>query len=71
MIFYKVKVDRKCRLIIDDEEILVLEANIMTEVPLSKGEYIRKVADIEDDESFKENVLVLNHKRTELILLSN
>ena len=70
-VFYKVKVDRKCRLIIDDEEILVLEAKKLTKVPLPKGEYIRKVVDIEDDGNYKEDVLVMNQERAELIQLSN
>lgn len=69
-VLYKIKVDRKCHLIIDDEEIQVLEASKLTKVPLPKGEYIRKVVDYEDDNNYKEDVLVLEHDRAELIQLS-
>ena len=67
----KIKVDRRCRLIIDDEEIQVLDASKLTKVPLPKGEYIRKVVDIENDKNFNEDVLVLEHERAELIRLDN
>lgn len=70
-LFYKIKVDRKCRLLIDDEVMQVLEASKLTKVPLPKGEYIRKVVDVENDGNFKEDVLVLEHERAELIQLSN
>ncbi len=70
-VMYKIKVDRKCRLIIDDEEIQMLEAGSLTKIPLPKGEYIRKVVDVEDNNIFKEGVLVLNQERAELIQLSN
>lgn len=70
-VLYKIKVDRRCRLIIDDEEILVLDASKLTKVPLPKGEYIRKVVDIENDKNFNEDVLVLEHERAELIRLDN
>lgn len=67
-VFYKIKVNRKCHLIIDDEEIMVLEACKMAKVPLLKGEYIRKVIDVENEENFKEDVLKMEHERAELIL---
>ena len=70
-VLYKIKVDRRCRLIIDDEEIQVLDASKLTKVPLPKGEYIRKVVDIENDKNFNEDVLVLEHERAELIRLDN
>ena len=70
-VLYKIKVDIKCRLIIDDEEIQVLESSKLTKVPLPKGEYIRKVVDYENGNNFKEDVLVLEHDRAELIQLSN
>ena len=68
---YKIKVDRKCRLIIDDEEIQILEASKLTKVPLPKGEYIRKIVDFDDENIFKEDVLVLNQERAELVNLSD
>lgn len=70
-VLYKIKVDRRCRLIIDDEEIQVLDASKLSKVPLPKGEYIRKVVDIENDKNFNEDVLVLEHERAELIRLDN
>lgn len=70
-VLYKIKVDRKCHLIIDDEEIQVLDASKLTKVPLPKGEYIRKVVDYENGNNYKEDVLVLEHDRAELIQLSN
>lgn len=69
-VIYKIKVDKKCRLFIDDEEILVLEASRLTKVPLPKGEYIRKIVDYEDEGTCKEDVLQLDHERAELIVLS-
>lgn len=68
---YKIKVDRKCRLIIDDEEIQTLEPSKLIKIPLPKGEYIRKIVDIENCKNFKEDVLVLQHERAELIDLSH
>lgn len=70
-VLYKIKVDRKCRLIIDDEEIQVLDASKLTKVPLPKGEYIRKVVDIENEGNFREDVLVMDGEKAELIQLSN
>ena len=70
-VMYKIKVDRKCRLLIDDEEMRVLEPSKLTKVHLPKGEYIRKVVDYENGSNFKEDVLVLEHDRAELIQLSN
>lgn len=70
-VLYKIKVDRKCQLLIDDEEIQVLEASELIKVPLPKGEYFRKVVDVENNDNFKEDVLVLEHEKAELIQLSN
>ncbi len=70
-VIYKIKVDKKSRLMLDDEEIQVLEASKLTKVPLPKGEYIRKVVDFEDENNYKEDVLVLEGEKAELIRLSN
>lgn len=69
-VIYKIKVNKKCRLLIDDEEIQVLEASILTKIPLPKGEYIRKIVDYEDESVSKEDVLQLDHERAELIYMS-
>lgn len=70
-VFYKIKVDKKSRLMLDDEEIQVLEASKLIKVPLPKGEYIRKIVDFEDENNYKEDVLVLEGEKAELIRLSN
>lgn len=69
-LLYKIKVDIKSRLLIDDEEIQVLEASKLTKIPLPYGEYIRKIIDYEDENNFKEDVLVLDREKVELIHLS-
>ena len=69
MILYKVKVNRKCRLLIDDEEIMTLEPAKLTKVPLPKGEYVRKIVDYEDDTNYKEDILLLDQERAELLSL--
>lgn len=57
---YKIKVDKRCRLKIDDEEYQVLEASKLANISSLEGNYIQK--DIEDEELFKEYVLVLNQE---------
>ena len=51
--FYKIKVDKRCRMKIDDEEFRVLEASKLTDITLSEGEYIRKEAEVEEGLSSK------------------
>lgn len=64
---YKIKVDRKCRLLIDDEEVQILEAAKLTKISLPKAEYIRKVVDFENENIFKEDVLNLDKDKSEII----
>ena len=68
-ISYKIKVNKKCRLLIDDEEIQVLEPFVLSKIALPKGEYIRKVVDFYDTSNYSENVLELDRDRAELINL--
>lgn len=71
LFYYKITVDKKCRLIIDDKEIQELEASKITKIPLPKGKYIRKVVDFEKEENFKVDVLVMDGEEAEIIRLSN
>lgn len=68
-IYYKIKVNRDCRLYIDDEEIESLIANRVSKIPLPRGEYIRKVACVENDQIFDEAELILEQDKAELIYL--
>ena len=64
---YKVRVDRACRLMIDEEEIQLLEPSKLTKISLAKGEYLRKVIDINNDQIYNEAVIVLDHDKVDLI----
>ncbi len=64
---YKVRVDRACRLMIDEEEIQLLEPSKLTKIPLAKGEYLRKVIDINNDQIYNETVIVLDQDKVDLI----
>lgn len=68
-VLYKIKVDRRCRLLIDDEEIQVLEAFQLVKLPLPASEYMRKVVDIDDDSVFDEAAIVLKHDKADVISL--
>lgn len=68
-IYYKIKVNRDCRLYIDDEVIEFLMANRVSKVPLPKGEYIRKVVCLENDQIFDEAKLILEQDKADLIYL--
>ncbi len=68
-IYYKIKVNRDCRLYIDDEEIELLIANRVSKIPLPKGEYIRKIVCVENDQIFDEAELILEQDKAELIYL--
>lgn len=68
-VLYKIKVNRKCRLLIDDEEIQVIEASKLTKIPLPKGEYVRKVVDVENEKIFDEIPLILEHEKVDVVSL--
>lgn len=61
--FFKIKIDKRCRMKIDDEEFQVLEASKLTKVTLPEVDYIRKDLDIEDEKLFKDYVLVLDQEK--------
>lgn len=60
MVTYKIRVNRPCRLFIDDEEIQILEESKLTKISLPDGEYLRKVVAIDDRTIFDETVIVIN-----------
>ena len=68
-VLYKIKVDKRCRLLIDDEEIQIIESSQLVKLPLPVGEYIRKVVDIDDDSVFDEAAIVLDHDKADMISL--
>lgn len=68
-VLYKIKVDRRCLLLIDDEEILIIESSQLVKLPLPAGEYIRKVVAIDDENVFDEAAIVLEHNKADLISL--
>ena len=43
MVTYKVRVNRPCRLYIDDEEVAILDELRLTKFELPEGEYLRRV----------------------------
>ncbi len=68
-VIYKIKVNRKCRLLIDDEEIQIIEPAQLVKLPLPVGEYIRKVVAIDDDSVFDEAAIILEHDKADMISL--
>ena len=42
-VIYKIRVNRPCRLFIDDEEMMILDENRLTKITLPEDEYLRKV----------------------------
>ena len=69
IVYYKVKVNKNCRVYIDDEEIQLISANRLSKIPLPKGEYIRKVVDVKYNQVFDEATLVLHQDKAEVISL--
>lgn len=68
-VLYKIKVDRKCKLLIDDEEIQIIEPSQLVKLPLPVGEYIRKVIAIDDNAIFDESTIVLENDKADIISL--
>jgi len=57
---YKIRVNRPCRLFIDDEEVMILEESKLTKINLPEGEYLRKVVALDNSAIFDEVVIVLS-----------
>ena len=66
MVTYKIRVNRPCKLFIDDEEIQILEESKLTKISLPDGEYLRKVVAIDDRTIFDETVIVLTDTSSKL-----
>lgn len=56
---YKIRVNRPCRLFIDDEEVAVLNELELTRFSLPVGEYLRKVVAIDNETIYDETEIVL------------
>ena len=59
-VIYKIRVNRPCRLFIDDEEIMTLDENKLTKITLPKGEYLRKVVAIDNKAIYNETEIILS-----------
>lgn len=68
-VYYKIKVNKRCRLLIDDEEIQIIEPSQLVKLALPIGEYIRKVVAIDDDTVFDEVTINLEHDKADIISL--
>lgn len=66
MVTYKIRVNRPCKLFIDDEEIQILEESKLTKISLPDGEYLRKVVAIDDRTIFDEAVINLTEASSKL-----
>ena len=53
-VIYKIRVNRPCRLFIDDEEMMILDENKLAKITLPEGEYLRKVVAIDNKAIFDE-----------------
>ena len=56
---YKIRVNRPCRLFIDDEEVMILQGSKLAKITLPEGEYLRKVVAIDNSAIYNEAVLKL------------
>lgn len=63
---YKIRVNRPCRLFIDDEEVMILDESKLTKISLPCGEYLRKVVAIDDRTIFDEAVINLTEASSKL-----
>ena len=59
-VIYKIRVNRPCRLFIDDEEMMILDENRLTKITLPEGEYLRKVVAIDNKAIFDEAEITLS-----------
>lgn len=59
MVTYKIRVNRPCRLFLDDEEIAILDELKLTKFDLSEGEYFRKVVAIDNSLIYDEAIIAL------------
>ena len=57
---YKIRVNRPCRLFIDDEEVMILEESKLAKINLPEGEYLRKVVAIDNSAIYDEAEIMLS-----------
>lgn len=69
LITYKIRVNRPCRLLIDDEYVRDLEANKVAVIELVAAEYLRKVIAIDNEHVFDECLLQLHDSKFDIITL--
>ena len=71
MVTYKIRVNRPCRLFIDDEEIAILEELKIFSIELPEGDYLRKVVAVDDFSIVDEQVISLSKiAKLDIITLS-
>ena len=68
-VIYKIRVNRPCRLFIDEEVVMTLKENELTKITLPEGEYLRKVVAEDDSTIFDEKVISLFHPKVDIIAL--
>ena len=59
-VIYKIRVNRPCRLFIDDEEVAILEELKLAKFNLPEGEYLRKVMAIDNSAIYDETEITLS-----------
>ena len=59
MVTYKIRVNRPCRLFLDDKEIAILDELKLTKFELPEGEYFRKVVAIDNSLIYDEAIIAL------------
>ena len=59
-VIYKIRMNRPCRLFIDEEEMMILEENKLTKITLPEGEYLRKVVAIDNKAIYNEAKIILS-----------
>ena len=59
-VIYKIRVNRPCRLFIDDEEVAILEELKLAKFNLPEGEYLRKVVAIDNSAIYNETEITLS-----------
>ena len=70
-VLYKIRVNRTCWLYLDDEKIQQLEANKITKILLSEGEYLRRVEAVDNKDVYDEKELILSgSSKLETIVLN-
>ena len=69
LITYKIRVNRPCRLLIDDEYVRDLEANKVAVIELVAAEYLRKVIAVDNEHVFDECLLQLHDSKFDIIAL--